>query len=89
MVMNMFLAGVAALVVAGPVLFTRYLRHLPEAPACPTCCSVTRDANSILMFAMLLPSLTATAVRECTRCGWKGRMRWRWAENRVEHQGRG
>lgn len=79
------LAGVLVLITAA--LLRRYVWGLPEAPSCPTCCMVTRAAVvDDLMPDFLLTSVSVTAVRECTRCGWHGRMRWRWAVRRVRRE---
>lgn len=76
--------AILAVAFAAPYLFHRYLERLPEAPACPSCRTVTRDAGTDGWAAHLAPVLLVTIVRECSRCGWKGRMRWRWAERRAD-----
>lgn len=71
--------ALAALGALAPLLVLRYLQRLPEAPACPTCRAVTRAESVRWSVATLLPILGTTYRAECTRCGWRGRMRWRWA----------
>ena len=72
-------------VMAVPWVLARYLGRLPYAPECPHCSTVTvtgqRPAQGAVERAYA--SLTASAVRTCTRCGWAGRMRWRLAPERV------
>ena len=77
----MLLAAVV-LVIAALVLGGLYLRALPEAPACPGCAAVTRVAAGDRL-APFLHEARVSAVRECTRCGWRGRRRWKWAPRRV------
>jgi len=74
-----FLSGLVALVLAVPVLVHHYLERLPFAPYCPVCHALTSPASVRLVPARLIPALTHTVVRYCTSCGWRGRMRWRWA----------
>lgn len=68
-----------AIVMAAPLLLDRYLRQLPVAPACPSCNSVASQVEGACSLALLLPALAKTFLAECARCGWRGRMRWRWA----------
>jgi hypothetical protein len=76
----MVLFGFAAF--AAPLVAQLYVRRLPVAPVCPACSSVAReiDSGDLLRF---LPLLATTFVGECSGCGWRGRMRWRWAPRRV------
>lgn len=67
-----------------PALVRRYVGRLPEAPECPGCFAVTRMAEGGWLPSFLHRRFPITAVRECTRCGWRGRMRWRWAPRRVQ-----
>ena len=76
------ISAVAA-VLAGYSLLSAYVRSLPRAPACPDCRSVTRAAAEALGTMRLPGSVAVTEKRECTRCGWRGRMRWRWAVRRI------
>lgn len=62
----------------GVLLAWRYAAGLPEAPACPQCHAISREAHGWAV-ERLFTRVSATAVRECARCGWRGRMRWRWA----------
>ena len=79
--------GSIQLVAAGLVLFLpiavfathRYVQRLPEAPLCPECRAVTRELGGACALLSLLPWFAATSRASCTRCGWRGRMRWQWA----------
>lgn len=78
-----------ALALAAPLFVLHYLCRLPEAPGCPTCRAVTCEAGprgvpSAVDRAFALVS--ATRVRRCTSCGWRGRMRWRWAVQKSRGQ---
>lgn len=79
----MLLAMLAALIVSAGSLLQRYLERLPVAPACPACGGITHATGMGALPARLLPALAATGVRDCRRCGWHGRMRWRLAPRRV------
>lgn len=81
------LVGLGALLLALPVLLHRYLQRLPVAPSCPSCRMVIRQVEPAGWLLHLLPFLAATIVGECTRCGWKGRMRWRWATRSATRRG--
>lgn len=74
-----------ALLYSAATLLTRYVENLPEAPACPDCRRVTRQAIGP-RFAAALPMLEMTVLRECHRCGWRGRMRWRFAPDYQRHR---
>jgi hypothetical protein len=69
----------AAFLLLFPTLVDRYLQRLPDAPLCPGCHALTRGPNEPGMAACLLPILATTVFRECLTCGWKGRMRLRFA----------
>jgi hypothetical protein len=56
----------------------RYVAALPEAPVCPTCRAVTGQPGRTTGLDRALARLGGAA-RECPRCGWAGRMRWRLA----------
>lgn len=58
------------------------LAHLPVAPACPQCRTLTghRRAGPL---DRTFAALANAAARECPRCGWTGRMRWRLALRRT------
>jgi hypothetical protein len=81
MVLAMALA-VSVLLFMGPSLLRQYVERLPEAPSCPACRSTTRQSLSSVV-GDWIPALSMTVVRECARCGWRGRMRWRWALRHV------
>jgi hypothetical protein len=66
-----------------PALVQLYFRRLPVAPMCPACSSVAREIESGGDPLRWLPPLATTFVGECAGCGWRGRMRWRWAPRRV------
>lgn len=74
-----FLSGLLALLLLVPVLVRHYLEHLPFAPNCPVCHALTGPAGAHALGMRLIPAFAHTVVRRCVRCGWKGRMRWRWA----------
>ena len=72
-------AAVAA-ALAAPFAMQHYLSRLPYAPECPHCRQVTAQRTAAGRgWDRLYAALAATQVRRCTRCGWQGRMRWRWA----------
>lgn len=64
---------------AGVVALGHYVQRLPVAPACPCCSAVTRVNHSGPDPLRFVPHFVATSLGECTRCGWSGRMRWKWA----------
>ena len=61
-----------------PIALQLYLYRLPSAPSCPTCRATTRPLQEWIVLRWV-PALAATSLGECTACGWRGRMRWRWA----------
>lgn len=71
----------AALMLAGALQHwaQNYWQRLPEAPSCPLCRGLTSAALQPTLSARLWALLPHTALRRCERCGWQGRMRWRWA----------
>lgn len=71
-------AAVLVAVLILPIVTQLYLYRLPVAPACPTCRATTRPRQEWLLLRWV-PALGATSLGECTECGWRGRMRWRWA----------
>jgi hypothetical protein len=85
MSLTLLLVGAFTLVML-PNLVDRYLQRIPDAPLCPGCRSLTRGGNGPGLLAMILPALAATVVRECSACGWRGRMRLRLAPEGV-HRG--
>lgn len=60
-----------------------HLAHLPVAPQCPDCRTVTTILGRPTLLDRVLGQLGNAAARECTRCGWSGRMRWRLALQRT------
>lgn len=66
-------------VIAAPPLVRLYLRRLPVAPVCPACHATAREIDVAADVLRLVPVLATTFVGECGCCGWRGRMRWRWA----------
>ncbi|HEX8395197.1 MAG TPA: hypothetical protein VF665_22810 [Longimicrobium sp.] len=56
---------------------SHYLGRLPVAPQCPCCRTVTDRRRTAGSVDLLLARLGGAAARECRRCGWAGRMRWR------------
>lgn len=89
MEVSLFAAVLLALALAAPLLVSAYIQRLPVAPACPTCRAVTRHSDRHWIAVQLFSVLPATFVGECTRCGWRGRMRWRWATRPVKRRGPG
>lgn len=76
---------VAVLVLATPLAVWCYLSGLPVAPLCPVCSAVTL-ARGVDAGRGALPQIGLTSSRECTHCGWHGRMRWRWAQDRARDE---
>lgn len=76
-----------AALAAAPIMIRFYIRALPVAPACPCCSATTRQSYGAADALRFLPHLTATSLGECGRCGWRGRMRWKWA-TRIARQNR-
>lgn len=73
-------AGVLA---AASLLALHYLVGLPYAPECPTCRGVTARPPRTTAVDRFLARCSGADARHCQRCGWRGRMRWRLAEERV------
>lgn len=65
------------------ILLGQYRERLPVAPSCPSCRAVTSGVAGGELLTYIFPSFAATVLRECTRCGWSGRMRWRVAPKTV------
>lgn len=87
--MNAFMLGalLAAALVAAPFAVHLYLQRLPVAPSCPSCRATTRAVGARGWLALdSLPALMATYIGECARCGWRGRLRWRWATDKVRRR---
>ena len=87
--MNAIALGVllATALVAVPALVHLYLQRLPVAPSCPSCRATTRAVGARRWLALdALPALVATYIGECARCGWRGRMRLRWATDPVRRR---
>lgn len=72
-----------ALSLAASAYTVVHLAHLPVAPACPECRSVTGHRLRITALDRLFGAFANAAARECPRCGWSGRMRWRLALRRT------
>ncbi|MQA89951.1 MAG: hypothetical protein GEU90_06930 [Gemmatimonas sp.] len=79
-------AALMALLLAAPLLMERYLRHLPVAPECPSCRAVAREVDLTFSILAKIPAFARTFMAECARCGWRGRMRWRWAPDAAGSQ---
>ena len=77
--LTLLAAALAAVALAAPFLLLAYVQRLPVAPACPTCRAVTRAVDRECLAGAARSLLPATYVGECGRCGWRGRLRWRWA----------
>jgi hypothetical protein len=87
--MNAEILGVAvmAAMLAAPLLIERYLRQLPPAPACPDCRAVARAIIAEGLLTGWVPEISRTFLAECSRCGWRGRMRWRYATRAARKDG--
>jgi hypothetical protein len=72
------------MVLAASWLAAHYLVNLPFAPECPACKCVTAQRPGASRADRLFAQLSGADARQCTRCGWSGRMRWRLAEERVK-----
>ncbi|HEU0302031.1 MAG TPA: hypothetical protein VFR37_21425 [Longimicrobium sp.] len=71
------------LTMVGATLYAaHHLVHLPYAPECPTCRSVTAQPGHTTRVDRML-ARSGVSFRSCPRCGWAGRMRWRLAEERA------
>lgn len=86
--LSLLTAALAALALAAPFLVAAYVQRLPVAPACPSCRAVTRAVERECLVAPVRSLLPSTFVGECGRCGWRGRMRWRWATRTAGRDGR-
>jgi hypothetical protein len=75
-------AATAAAVVA-TLWAVVHLTHLPVAPRCPDCRATTRENAATTTLDRLFGEVGHASARECTRCGWAGRMRWRLAVRRT------
>jgi hypothetical protein len=60
-----------------------HLANLPVAPACPHCRSVTDQPRHATVLDRLFGAVANAVARECPRCGWAGRMKWRLAPGRT------
>lgn len=60
-----------------------HVSHLPVAPACPDCRAITGQRRRATLLDRAFAALANAAARECPRCGWAGRMRWRLAVDRA------
>jgi hypothetical protein len=81
------LLAVVMLAVGAPFAVAQYLTRLPWAPSCPHCRAVTAQSGGGSTLDRVWVALATTPVRRCTRCGWQGRMRWRWATQRAHPGG--
>lgn len=86
MEISLFEVALAAVGFAAPLLVLAYIQRLPVAPACPSCRAVTREIDRKWLPAWAIHLLSTTYLGECTRCGWRGRMRWRWATRSVHRR---
>ncbi|CAN5725233.1 hypothetical protein BH23GEM8_BH23GEM8_23250 [soil metagenome] len=68
---------------ASPFLVHQYVARLPWAPTCPSCRAVTREVLSRWSAIAFVPSFASTSLSECGVCGWRGRMKWKWARERF------
>jgi hypothetical protein len=67
-------------------LALQFSAPLPYAPDCPTCKCVTAQPIRPRRIDRALAQMGGAEVRQCPRCGWSGRMRWRLAAERVRRK---
>jgi hypothetical protein len=79
MVMWILAAAMAGLTVYA----AHHLGKLPDAPDCPTCRCVTSHSARTSRVDRVLARYGGADARQCPRCGWTGRMRWRLAAERA------
>lgn len=70
-------------VLAGSLYVLHQLSGLPYAPECPTCRGLTCATIRLSRVDRVLAACGGADARQCTRCGWQGRMRWRLATARA------
>lgn len=75
--------AVLAVCLIASYVAVRYVAALPDAPVCPACRAVTGQPGRTTGLDRALARLGGAA-RECPRCGWAGRMRWRLAPQRAD-----
>ncbi len=63
-----------------------HLAHLPVAPQCPDCRTLTGQSTRTTTLDRFFGQMANAAARECPRCGWSGRMRWRLAVRRTRSE---
>lgn len=85
--MSLFLLLVLLAAAVAPLFLAHHVQHLPYAPDCPRCRTVTHSVPRLAVFDRVWAMIVHTTVRRCGACGWRGRMRWRWAAQRVRHEG--
>lgn len=71
------------LAAAGSAYALVHLARLPMAPACPHCRSVTGQRSRPGLLDRAFAAVADAVARECSHCGWAGRMRWRPALGRT------
>ena len=84
MSLTIFLMLVAMLLTAAWYLAMQYVVSLPYAPECPACKCVTAQPIRPRRIDRLFAYLGGADLRDCPRCGWSGRMRWRLAAERAD-----
>lgn len=77
--------GIAVLL-AGSLYVVHQLSALPYAPECPTCRGVTGRALRLSRMDRVIAAWGGADARQCPRCGWHGRMRWRLATARAREK---
>jgi hypothetical protein len=75
-----------AVLLAGSLYVAHQLSALPYAPECPTCRGVTAQPLRISRMDRVIAACGGADARQCPRCGWQGRMRWRLATARVRRK---
>ena len=74
--------GIVSLL-AGWMYVAHHLAALPYAPECPACHGLTSAPGRLTRLDRVLAACGGAATRDCPRCGWRGRMRWRVAAARA------
>lgn len=85
--MLLMLAGVGIAALLAALLYVAHqLSGLPYAPECPTCRGVTSQPVRLSRMDRVLAACGGADSRQCLRCGWHGRMRWRLAAARARRK---
>jgi hypothetical protein len=77
--------GIAVLLAAS-LYGVHQLSALPYAPECPACRGVTGRVLRLSRMDRVIAACGGADPRQCPRCGWHGRMRWRLATARAREK---